>query len=142
MKEHHQTSSSREAPHRRYSALHRALDQGGDSDALWAELARVCVKIGNDNEALQASRQIKDYSERTLMQRWLKGQGLNEQAHTPLEPELQQSERLMRSGLREELSGAFRLMFEDHMPLTVMVCTLTFPLVVGLGGYLTQGADR
>ena len=48
----------------------------------------------------------------------------------------------MQPSFKEELSGAFRFLFEDHMPLTVMITALTFPLVVGLGGFLTQGTNE
>lgn len=51
-------------------------------------------------------------------------------------------DRVLRPSFKEELSGAFRFLFEDHMPLTVMVAALTFPLVVGLGGHLTQGTNE
>ncbi|MEE9126953.1 MAG: hypothetical protein V3U11_07420 [Planctomycetota bacterium] len=66
---------------------------------------------------------------------------MTEQADKPINPGLQEGDKILQSSFREELGSAFRMLFEDHMPLTVMVATLTFPLVVGLGGYLTEGAD-
>jgi len=48
----------------------------------------------------------------------------------------------MQPSFKEELSGAFRFLFEDHMPLTVMITAVTFPLVIGLGGFLTKGANE
>ncbi|MHC5070479.1 MAG: hypothetical protein ACYTGO_08320 [Planctomycetota bacterium] len=140
-KDHHRTPNPHEAPEQHYAALHRALDRGPGNDEIWTELTRICVKIGNNNEAIQAARCIKDPSARAFIQRWLASKGLEDRRPRTIEKDWDEFEKLLQPSFKEELSGAFRFLLEDHMPLTVMFTALTFPLVVGLGGFLTHGSS-
>ncbi len=131
-----------EIPQRRYASLHRALEQGKESDASWVELTKVCVQIGNTDEAVKAARNVKDAAERHHLERYLMRLGLMERPSERTRRE--EKERVtvnLESTFKDEVSSAFRFLFEDHMPLTVMVATLTFPLVIGLGGFLTSGSN-
>lgn len=51
-----------------------------------------------------------------------------------------QDRPLLREPFSEEILDSFRYLFLEHMPLTVIVATMTFPLVLGLGGFLTAGS--
>ncbi|MBM4061362.1 MAG: hypothetical protein FJ265_09765 [Planctomycetes bacterium] len=48
-----------ESPQRRYSALHRAIERGLESDELWSELADVCLELGLDDEAVRCARRLR-----------------------------------------------------------------------------------
>lgn len=126
-----------DSPHRRYAALHRAIDSGMASDATWRELVNVCLLLEHRDEALRAFRRLTGVQARRDVEALLIHRGLLEPEATS--PETGTPATAAAPGLREETLEAARVLFEDHMPLTTAVATLTFPLVVGLGGFLTAG---
>lgn len=135
--EHLATPVEVDSPHRRYAALHRAIDSGMASDATWRELVNVCLLLNHRDEALRAFRRLTGVQARRDVEALLIHRGL-------LEPEAPPAEvgapaAAAAPGLRDETIEAARVLLDDHMPLTTAVATLTFPLVVGLGGFLTAG---
>ncbi len=134
--EHLATAVEADSPHRRYAALHRAVDSGMASDATWRELVDVCLALGHHDEALRAYRRLDGVQVRRDVEALLVHRGLLQP--TPLAPAAPDGAP-RSSGLREDVGDAARVLLEDHMPLTTVVATLTFPLVVGLGGFLTAG---
>lgn len=126
-----------DSPHRRYAALHRAIDSGMASDATWRELVNVCLLLEHRDEALRAFRRLTSVQARRDVEALLIHRGLLEPEAPP--PETGALATAAAPGLREETIEAARVLLDDHMPLTTAVATLTFPLVVGLGGFLTAG---
>lgn len=126
-----------DSPHRRYAALHRAIDSGMASDATWRELVNVCLLLEHRDEALRAFRRLTGVQARRDVEALLIHRGLLEPEAPPPDPGA--SAAAAAPGLREETLEAARVLLDDHMPLTTAVATLTFPLVVGLGGFLTAG---
>lgn len=126
-----------DSPHRRYAALHRAIDSGMASDATWRELVNVCLLLEHRDEALRAFRRLTGAQARRDVEALLIHRGLLEPEESPAETGAPAT--AAAPGLREETLEAARVLLDDHMPLTTAVATLTFPLVVGLGGFLTAG---
>ncbi len=130
-----------QTPQQRYASLHRAVEKGLASEGTWIELAKVCAEIGLFEEAKSAFEKVTTSTERTHVRMHLVRRGV-------LPPEADEStpaDRYVTMDLaptfREEVIDACRFLFVDHMPLTVIVATMSFPLVVGLGGFLTASSN-
>lgn len=130
------TPVSAETPHRRYAALHRAIESGIAADETWGELIRVCVQLGHHDEALNALAQIRDPRQKRDAEHLLSRRGLLQR-----NSENEEAPPSTPATLKEQVVDALRILFEDHMPLTTVVTTMTFPLVVGLGGFLTASTS-
>ncbi|HLU40503.1 MAG TPA: hypothetical protein VK081_14055, partial [Planctomycetota bacterium] len=129
-----------DAPHQRYAALHRAVERGMATDATWRELAEVCLRLKHHDEARSACEKIKDAHLRRDVEHMLQRRGLlPREDGGPVAVEI--DEPGPRS-IREDALDALRILFEDHMPVTTVVTTLTFPVVVGLGGFLTSATNN
>jgi hypothetical protein len=130
------------SPEMRYASLHRTVENGLATDRTWTELIQVCVELRKHDEALEAFDRLASATHRTRAHGLLRRHGL-----VTAGPDEEDQKRLrvtevdLNPGIREQVLDAFRFLFEDHMPLTVVVATLTFPLVVGLGGVLTSGSQ-
>jgi hypothetical protein len=61
------------------------------------------------------------------------------QGNAAAEPARTRADRFEIAGLSEHLTDAVQFLFVQHMPWLVLLTTLAFPLVVGLGGFLTAG---
>ncbi|MCC7061836.1 MAG: hypothetical protein IT456_03470 [Planctomycetes bacterium] len=61
------------------------------------------------------------------------------QGNAAAEPARTRPDRFEIAGLSEHLTDAVQFLFVQHMPWLVLLTTLAFPLVVGLGGFLTAG---
>ena len=110
-------------------------------DPTWSELVSVCIRLSKPTEALEALHHIRDQSLRTRAGGLLMRHGLMSKHHAKAyHPAATQTTRIATS-FSEEIGDAFRLLFVDHMPLTVMVITMIFPVVIGLGGALTAGSN-
>ena len=127
----------------RYATLHRTIDKGMGTDAVWSRLSRVCVELGFNDEAVQAYREIETPHLCLSLGVLLARHGLISESELPARSSGYSSspyaavEAYTESGFRQRVTDPFQFLFLDHMPLTVIVATLTFPLVVGLGGFLT-----
>jgi hypothetical protein len=131
------TPVSSDTPHRRYAALHRAMESGMASNATWRELAEVCLQLGHHDEALTAYGKLADPGLRREVERLLQRRRL-----LPPGPSSEQdNEEALPRTLKDDIADSARILFEDHMPLTTVVTTLTFPVVVGLGGFLTSATN-
>lgn len=53
----------------------------------------------------------------------------------------ERSDRFEIAGLSEHLVDAVQFLFQQQMPWIVLLTTLAFPLVVGVGGFLTAGGS-
>lgn len=145
-------------PQQRYASLHRAIEQGLDSDDLWGELASVSAALGHTLEARRCARRIQDAARRNKYERTLAlgdktGQetshdGGQDPAALPTATHAARSrqkqsppEDKIDPGVVDHLLDAGQYMLHQHMPWLVLSTMLAFPLIVGLGGFLTAGGS-
>ena len=136
-----------QTPQLRYASLHRTIDRGMGSDDVWSELSRACVALGFNDEAVKAYRKVETPHMCRSLGVLLARHGLisgsepparsSGSSHAPSSSRYAAVEDHPEPGFRQLVTDPFQFLFLDHMPLTVIVATLTFPLVVGLGGFLT-----
>ncbi|MEO6593356.1 MAG: hypothetical protein ABIP94_01225 [Planctomycetota bacterium] len=143
-----------ETPQQRYASLHRALERGLASDDLWKELADVSLRLGNGEEAVQCLHRIRDEAMRSALEARLVRLRLI--ATEPVETQSGEAaakatnhagikafsgEDGHHPGLRDHVVDALQYMLHQHMPWLVLTTTLAFPLVIGVGGFLTAGGS-
>ncbi|MCC7396755.1 MAG: hypothetical protein IT455_06775 [Planctomycetes bacterium] len=140
---------SQETPEQRYASLHRAIERGLAADEVWKELAEVSLRLGHSDEAIRCLRHIRSDTVRGLLESRLRRLGLIEAAPRPPAaapaashagpPAETNGEDEGKPSLPDHLADAFQYLFHQHMPWLVLVTTLAFPLVIGVGGFLTAG---
>lgn len=150
-------------PQQRYAALHRAIERGIVSDAVWRELGEVSLTLGHLDEARRCAEQIRSDTDRVLLEtkarRHAASRGLADprggsrtqnRAAAPAKqlaptPRSQRNQILEaaeeESGLRGHLVDALQFLFHQHMPWLCLLTMLAFPVVIGLGGFLTSGTS-
>ena len=152
-----------ETPQQRYARLHRAIECGLASDEIWKDLADVCLRLGHGDEAVRCMRRIQGTTMRIALASRLARLGLiapppdqnvHRHAAAPaashagsaaapavavtaaVEPEDHVEHRLA-----DHVVDAFQFLFHQQMPWLVLITTLAFPLVVGVGGFLNAGGS-
>lgn len=151
-----------ETPQQRYANLHRAIERGLDSDEVWRELAEVSLTLGHADECLRCLRRIQNDTTRLALGSRLARRGLIDAdvaASSPggaVSPSVQHlaapaasdaGQRASKerpageSRLLDHLADAVQYQMHQHMPALVLFTTLAFPLVVGVGGFLTAGGS-
>ncbi len=150
-------------PQQRHAALRRAAERGLDSDELWNDLAVVCLELGLDDEASRCVRRLHNPTLRLALESRLERRGTTSvqaglkaaaapHAKAPAasdagpitgdEPSpASRRDRFEIAGLREHLVDAVQFLFQQHLPWLALLTTLAFPLVVGVGGFLTAGGS-
>lgn len=139
----------RESPQQRYANLHRAIERGLDSDELWKELADVSLSIGHGDEAVRCMRRIRNDAVRFALGSRLQRLGLIAAPETRASAKGSAAAGSAAAhgrpgddhALRDHVVDAFQYLFHQHMPWLVLLTTLAFPLVVGVGGFLTAGGS-
>lgn len=174
-------------PQQRYAALHRALERGIVSDAVWKELGDVSLTLGHADEAVRCAAQIRNDALRMMLESRLARHaqqqdeaairqqrparpastahshptskrepatvtapgsaaapaashaGTNSAPHARSNQILDAAEE--EAGLRGHLVDAAQFLFFQHMPWLCLVTMLAFPIVIGLGGFLTSGTS-
>lgn len=157
-------------PQQRYASLHRSIEQGLDSDDVWIELASVSFQLGHSREAARCVARIQNAGQRAKLERQLgfghpetaapdrstaagnrpqrPGKvGRRDPATAPAasdagptsHPASQRDEGPPR--VVEHLVDAGQYLMHQHMPWLVLSTMLAFPLVVGVGGFLTAGGS-
>ena len=136
------------SPQMRYASLHRAVEGGLATDRTWAELIEVCLELELNDEATSCFWHIDEAATRRRLLAGMQKRGLmldvslgaaesgdptNSPAAGP--PRVRDES----DSIAERILDGFRFLFLEHMPLTAVVATVTFPIVVGLGGFLTAG---
>lgn len=129
------------APQMRYASLHRSIESGLATDRTWVELVEACLELGRHGEAEQGFWQIKDASARRRILTPLQKHGLLLDVSLGATADLEKpgrpaAEHRAEEAFGERVADAARFLFVDHMPMTTVVATITFPLVIGLGGLL------
>lgn len=156
------------SPQQRHAALRRAVERGLDSDELWNDLAVVCLELGFDDEASRCVRRLRNPTLRLALESRLErrgttsvhpgrstatiGKGAAPHAKAPAAsdagpregdepPPVSRRDRFEIAGLSEHLVDAVQFLFQQHLPWLALLTTLAFPLVVGVGGFLTAGGS-
>lgn len=141
-----------ESPQQRYATLHRAIERGLESDEVWKELAEVSVKLGHGDEAIRCMHKVRDEGLRRLVEIRLVRIGLirdpradaatDDPTGVPAASDAGDYHyEDDRPGLQDHLADAIEYLLHQHMPWLVLATTLAFPLVIGLGGFLTAGGS-
>lgn len=141
-------------PQLRYAALHRSLERGLASDEVWSELAEVCALLGHREEAVRCAAKVANAATRRTLEYKLARRGIGEfpagsEATRPSPddrceappPDHDQDEEPAQPRLRDHLQDAAQFLLLQHMPAVALAATLSFPLLVGLGGFLTGGSS-
>jgi hypothetical protein len=146
---------SMETPQQRYANLHRAIERGLDSDEVWKELADISLRLGHGDEAVRCMRRIGNEATRLALASRLARLGLVEdvagapsssEQHSaaPAASDAGPAASSVASGpprLVDHVVDALQYLMHQHMPALVLITTLAFPLVVGVGGFLTAGGS-
>lgn len=155
------TPPPNEPPAVRYARLHRAAERGLASDELWKELAEVCVTLGHTDEAIRVLRRMSDGALRSRLEVQLARMGVIAakeitQASTvdhgqaafiaqrhghPAAAATDEVEPPPPPSVTEHLLDALQYLCHQHMPWVALVGTLAFPLMIGIGGFLTGGGS-
>ena len=158
-----------ETPQLRYAVLNRAVENGLASDEVWQDLVHVCLELGLQSEAVRAWRNMQDSPAKFALEARLLGRpednrGSSESdaaaaatdtrnAITELCRSLPMGGRSTterhprgvahvgpdRPTVREHLTEAFHFLLQDQMPVAALVATVSFPLLLGLGGFMGAG---
>lgn len=144
------------SPQLRYAALHRSIERGMASDEVWRELAEVCLQLGHRDESLSSVKQIENATLRSAMESRLARLGARTETkavetktavdrpiEAPTASDVGSSDHaedeVGPGNTKEHLGDAMQYLLLQHMPLLALVTTLSFPLLVGVGGFLTAG---
>ncbi|MCA8941976.1 MAG: hypothetical protein KDB80_05390, partial [Planctomycetes bacterium] len=134
-----------ESPERKYASLHRTIEAGSATDRTWSDLVHCCLQLNKPDEAMKAAGFIDDPSLAERAQKLLIKQGAIRHQRTQPASGMTRSatirsvqQNIQNDPIGENIADSFRFLFSEQMPLIVIFATLTFPLVVGLGGFLTQ----
>ncbi len=142
-----------QSPELRYASLHRSVENGLATERTWAELLDVCLVLGRNEEALRAFDYLRDPSLKRRKAHRLQAAGIRcealreppkprpraSQVHRP-QPRAQGGAAPLRAEAAEIFGDSLRYLFLDHLPVTLIVATVTFPLLIGLGGFLSSTA--
>lgn len=137
-------------PQQRYATLHRAIESGLDSDDVWRELASVSLELGHRGEAVRCTRRIRNETDRRAMEYRLQRLGVlpaarhrdDGAAGPPVRGDRAAAESALPApSLGDHLLDAAQYLLHQQMPWFVLTTTLAFPLIVGVGGFLTAGGS-
>lgn len=145
---------TQETPQQRYATLHRAIERGLDSDEVWRELAEVSLQLGHTDEAVNCLRRIRGAVVQQLVRSRLVRAGAMQERTGPAAADhaaapaasdaggrRHQPTRNNSTRLQDHVVDAVQYLLHQHMPLLVLMTTLAFPVVVGMGGFLTAGGS-
>jgi hypothetical protein len=144
----------------RYASLHRAVERGMASEEVLRELVDICLQLGHTDEAKRVYATMRPGAGRDLATAKLVRRGLLNGA-APKGKAKRVGHRVGHRGprgshaagpaghaghveeptIREHVLDAFQFLFQAHMPIVALVTMLAFPLVVGVGGFLTAGGS-
>lgn len=133
-----------ETPQQRYARLHRAIENGAPTDGQWRELAEASFAIGHLDEANRCVDAIADDGVRGIVRNRLTKLGLANADAEAGDAKGDAAGDAPADGaptLREHVVDAFQYLFHQHMPVLVLLAVLSFPVIVGVGGFLTAGSS-
>lgn len=127
-------------PQLRYASLHRTVERGMASDDVLRELVEICLQLGHHDEAIRVHGSMKAGPVRDHVGALLARRGLISRSadHQAVEDDgLDESE----PSVAEHALDAVQFLCQSHMPAVALLTMLSFPLIVGLGGFLTAGGS-
>lgn len=155
-----------ETPQLRYAALNRAVENGLASDEVWKDLVHVCLELELHSEAIRAWRNLQDSPAKFALESLLLcrpeatdqvaqsdaaaaatdartptadlcrslptgGRAPNGGRHADVVPEVPD-----RPTVCEHVAEAIHFLMQDQIPIAALVATISFPLLLGLGGFV------
>jgi hypothetical protein len=135
------TPQEEQTPEIRYASLHRAVERGMASDEVLQELVDICVRLGHTDEAVRVHATMKPGPARELASSRLVRKGLIAAAEHPhaSDPHPGPTRFPERPPLKEHVVDAVQYLGQSYMPAVALVTMLSFPVITGLGGFLTAG---
>jgi hypothetical protein len=130
-----------ETPQQRYARLHRAIENGEPTDGQWRELAEASFAIGHLDEANRCVDAIAADGLRAIVRNRLTKLGLAATTAAAADEPANDAPANGAPTLREHVVDAFQYLFHQHMPLLVLLAVLSFPVIIGVGGFLTAGSS-
>jgi hypothetical protein len=139
-------------PQLRYASLHRAVERGMASDEVFRELAEICLQLGHFDEALRVYEGMqpgssKDHVASRLVRRGLIARPGGRPANRPPKPGraphhvVDDDFDLGGPSIAEHVVDSVQFLCQAHMPAVALLTMLAFPIIVGLGGFLTAGGS-
>ncbi len=127
-------------PQLRYASLHRTVERGLASDEVLRELVEICLQLGHLDEAVRVHSTMKAGPTRDHVGALLARRGL---IHRSAEHQVVEDDGLgdTEPSIAEHALDAVQFLCQSHMPAVALLTMLSFPLVVGLGGFLTAGGS-
>lgn len=135
------TPQSETTPELRYASLHRAVERGLASDEVLRELVEICLQLGHVDEALRVHRSMQPGRMRDLVHSQLVRRGLIETPADGKSGEGWDGGEHDEPTSRDHLLDAVQFLTQGQMPAVALLTMLAFPLVLGLGGFLTAGGS-
>jgi hypothetical protein len=130
------------SPQRRYATLHRAMEGGMASPDVMRELVEICLELGHLDEARRVHLSMPDGPVRDHVTSRLQRSGLIEGSAQPSKPAVRQAEEpATEPAVADHVADAMQYLLQGHMPAIALMSMLAFPLIVGLGGFLTDGGS-
>jgi hypothetical protein len=135
------TPQEDQTPELRYASLHRAVERGMASEEVLRELVEICLQLGHVDEALRVHASMKPGATRELVTSRLVRRGLlHPDQHGGARPLFALSNSDAPE-IREHVLDAVQYLCQGNMPAVALLTMLAFPIVVGLGGFLTAGGS-
>lgn len=155
-----------ETPQLRYAVLNRAVENGLASDEVWKDLVHVCIELGLHSEAVRAWRNLQDSPAKFALESLLLSRPETTEQRAQSDAAAAATETrtttadlcrsLPKGGratngrrhpgvahvgpdrptVREHVVEAFHFLMQDQVPIAALVATISFPLLLGLGGFV------
>lgn len=133
------TPSAEQTPELRYASLHRAVERGMASDEVLRQLVEICLQLGHVDEALRVHATMNPGAARDLVTSRLIRKGVLDADSPP--DEQPRSKSADSPVLKEHVIDAIQYLSQSYMPAVALMTMLAFPIIVGLGGFLTAGGS-
>lgn len=128
-------------PQLRYASLHRTVERGMASDDVLRELVEICLQLGHTDEAVRVHATMKAGAARDHVGALLARRGLIARAPDPRTADDMDVEESGEPSIAEHALDAVQYLCQGHMPAVALLTMLAFPIVVGVGGFLTSGGS-
>jgi len=128
-------------PQLRYASLHRTVERGMASDEVLRELVEICLQLGHTDEAVRVHATMKAGAARDHVSALLARRGLIARTPDPRTADDMEVEETGEPSIAEHALDAVQYLCQGHMPAVALLTMLAFPIVVGVGGFLTSGGS-
>lgn len=134
------TPQEESSPQLRYASLHRAVERGMASPEVYRELVDTCLELGHVDEARRIHASMDECSTRDWIGSKLVRCGLLDETETkghPSDPDHPADSAQQDPTVGEHIKDALQFLCQGHMPAVALLTMLAFPIVVGIGGFMT-----